>query len=274
MAIQGVFFMPHPPLAVPAIGGGNERKIQKTLDGYKAIAKTIKSLQPDRIILVTPHGNAFKEALVMLFEEHVSGDFAMFGYPELKVDKVIDLTMTQTLYKAFEACKLPAMLLDQSKATEYGIEVFLDHGALVPIHYIDRDYSDYKIVHITTSYASAKVHYKIGEVIAEVLEKSEDTTVIIASGDLSHALTEDGPYTYNPYGKVFDNLVREAIKGQDPSALLTLDESSIEAAAQCGLRSFCLGFGAMAHRHYKSKVFSYEGPFGVGYLIGELVPIE
>lgn len=272
MALEAVYFMPHPPLAVPAIGGGNERRIQNTLDGFERISRSIEALKPERIIFITPHGNAFKEAVVMLYEEEVAGNFGLFGYPEVMTKKEVAMDLTMILHQSMEEAGLPSLLLNQNSARQYGVEVALDHGVLVPIHYIDVHYSTYQIVHMTSSFSSAETHYKIGEVIARVLEKSEDRTIIVASGDLSHALKEDGPYTYNAYGKVFDALVVEAIKTNDPSGLLSLDNSSVEAAAQCGLRSFCLGFGAMSKKPYLGQVFSYEGPFGVGYLTGELSP--
>jgi hypothetical protein len=34
--------LPHPPLAVPAVGCGEERKVQKTLDAYDKIAMKIR----------------------------------------------------------------------------------------------------------------------------------------------------------------------------------------------------------------------------------------
>lgn len=274
MALEAVFFMPHPPLAVPVIGGGNERRIQNTLDGFERISKSIEAIKPDRIIFITPHGNAFKDTVVMLYEEDVEGDFGLFGYPEVKAKKNVDMAMTKALHKSLSDVGLPTLLLNHEVANKYDIHVTLDHGVLVPLHYIDSRYSNYKIVHLTSSFSSAKNHYKMGEIIAQVLDASEDKTIIIASGDLSHALKEDGPYTYNPYGEVFDALVVEAIKSTDPSGLLSLDSKSVEAAAQCGLRSFCLGFGAMSKKAYSGQVFSYEGPYGVGYLTGELLPKE
>ena len=39
MAVAGAFIVPHPPLILPEIGRGEERKIQKTIDSYREIAK-------------------------------------------------------------------------------------------------------------------------------------------------------------------------------------------------------------------------------------------
>ncbi len=64
--------------------------------------------------------------------------------------------------------------------------------------------------------------------------------------------------------------MKDAICKADPMELLKLDYGFIAGAAQCGLRSYLMGFGFMDGLDYRSKVVSYEGPFGVGYLTGYL----
>lgn len=264
-----VYFAPHPPLAVPAIGGGNERRIEATLEGYHRIGQGIAALKPDTIIFISPHGNAFREALAMLDAPGVNGDFAMFGHGNVRFEKQMDRQMTRLIYEALKESGIQAALLDEASAPGYGVRLSLDHGVMVPMHYIDLYYDAYKIVHITSSFASSAIHQRAGEVIRQVVDRAEQPVVLVASGDLSHALKEEGPYRYNAFGEVFDHMVAEAIRDKDPGPLLALKDTEIEAAAQCGLRSFCLAFG-YAGEDYDSEVYSYEGPFGVGYLTGTL----
>lgn len=47
-------------------------------------------------------------------------------------------------------------------------------------------------------------HYKLGMMIKETAEKLGRRTVIIASGDLSHVLKEDGPYGFHEEGPIYD----------------------------------------------------------------------
>ena len=46
---------------------------------------------------------------------------------------------------------------------------------------------------------------------------------------------------------------------------LTFDPLFIEAASECGLRSFQIMAGALDQKKIKPNFYSYEGPFGVGY---------
>lgn len=55
MGISAGFMVPHPPLIIPEVGGGEEKKIQKTIDAYRKAAQMISSLQPETIVLLSPH---------------------------------------------------------------------------------------------------------------------------------------------------------------------------------------------------------------------------
>ncbi len=266
-----VFFMPHPPLALPDIGQGKERGIEATIEGMKKVAQKIAHIRPETIIYITPHGHSFSNGVALLYEDNVTGDFSMFGYRDIKRTKVLNKSMTDDLNDAFDEADLTSLLLDHKTAKHYKLKVELDHGVLVPMHYIDTYYEDYEIVHITTSYQDLFSHYSLGVAMKEVIERSTDRTVVVCSGDLSHALKNDGPYDFHPYGLVFDQLMVEAIQQKDPSILMNIKGQAEKEAAQCGLRSFVMGFGLMDSHDYQSEVFSYEGPFGVGYLTGYLV---
>jgi len=91
---------------------------------------------------------------------------------------------------------------------------------------------------------------------------------LIASGDLSHCLKVDGPYGFHPDGPKFDKTLIEALKKKDVETILKLDELYPEAG-ECGLRSFCfiLGILEKSKINYQPEILSYEGPFGVGYLV-------
>ena len=39
MSIMAAYIVPHPPLIVPEVGRGQERRIQKTVDSYHRVAK-------------------------------------------------------------------------------------------------------------------------------------------------------------------------------------------------------------------------------------------
>jgi len=84
---------------------------------------------------------------------------------------------------------------------------------------------------------------------------------------MSHRLTPDAPAGYDPQGKDFDQAVRDAISSNETDRILALDEKLVSKAGECGLRPLIMLLGAMGQGRFSSKVLSYEGPFGVGYLV-------
>ena len=67
MGISAGFMVPHPPLIIPDVGRGEEKKIQKTIDAYKKAAEAVGRLQPETIVLLSPH------------QDHVCGLFPHFA---------------------------------------------------------------------------------------------------------------------------------------------------------------------------------------------------
>ncbi|MDF1617804.1 AmmeMemoRadiSam system protein A [Petrocella sp. FN5] len=266
-----VFFLPHPPIAIPEVGQGRERIMGKTLEGYRWVAQKIKKIKPETIVMITPHGHSFSNGICMLGTPYVHGDLKSFGVSDVAMSKKINLPLTHLIQMAWEENDLVSLVLDKEMEKSYGTQVKIDHGALVPLYFVDEVYDGYQLVHVTPCGMSALDHYNYGVTMKDVIRCFNESIVVICSGDLSHALTDDGPYTYNPYGKTFDALVVKAIENKSPEILLNLSPKDISDAAQCGLNSFLMGFGIMDGYDYHSEVKSYEGPFGVGYLTGYLV---
>lgn len=89
---------------------------------------------------------------------------------------------------------------------------------------------------------------------------------------MSHRLREDGPYGFHPAGPRFDRKFIELLKDKDVEGILNLDPELVEEAGECGLRSFCMLLGALESTKtaWEPEVLSYEGPFGVGYLVANI----
>ena len=91
---------------------------------------------------------------------------------------------------------------------------------------------------------------------------------------MSHCLKEDGPYGLHPDGPKFDKELIESLKKKGIENILKLDEKYPQAG-QCGLGSICFILGILethstsSGRSYQPEIISYEGPFGVGYLVAD-----
>ena len=147
-----------------------------------------------------------------------------------------------------------------------------DWGFNVPLHFLIKNHNSYKVKPYLTDLESPQVHFERGQTIIKNLPK-ETRVAWIASGDMSHRLKEDGPYGFDPSGPKFDEQFIKLLKIKDIQGILNLPERLVQEAGECGLRSFCMLLGALeaSKVQWQPEILSYEGPFGVGYLVARLV---
>jgi AmmeMemoRadiSam system protein B len=124
-----------------------------------------------------------------------------------------------------------------------------------------------KIIPLIPAGLSYKDHYNFGKELKEVLVDSNKRIAVIASGDLSHALTTEAPAGYSEQGVEFDSKFQEAISGNNIDSLVNLDTGMVEKAHQCRLLPIATLTGVLIQINYKPELMSYEAPFGVGYLV-------
>ena len=57
------------------------------------------------------------------------------------------------------------------------------------------------------------------------------------------------------------------MKKKDIEGILSLDPEFVEEAGECGYRSIIILLGILKNLNWEPEIISYEGPFGVGYLV-------
>ncbi|SDZ17803.1 hypothetical protein SAMN05660462_02113 [Proteiniborus ethanoligenes] len=265
--ISAFYTMPHPPIVIPEVGQGEEKKIKRTSEALEKVAIDIENIKPDTIIIITPHGPLFSDAIALSFENSIKGNLGRFRAPGVSFDMEIDMELTERIIQYSENENIPTADITKNTGARYGVEYGLDHGTMVPLYFINRKYKDYKLVHITYGMLPKIQLYKLGMCIRRAVEESSTNAVFIASGDLSHKLTHDGPYGYSPHGPKFDKEIISLLKEGDALGVFNMDSSTIEGAGECGLRSYYIMFGAMNGYDIKGNLLAYEGTFGVGYAV-------
>lgn len=258
MGILAGFMLPHPPLIIPEVGRGQEQAIKKTTEAYRKAAQEIASLKPETILLLSPHQTMYADYFHISPGRNAAGDFGRFGAKQVRLEVTYDTEFVKYLGGIAGSKDLHAGTLGERDKK-------LDHGTCVPLWFVNQYYTEYRLVRAGLSGFSLACHYRLGQCIREVSELLDRRTVIIASGDLSHRLKEDGPYGYRKEGPEYDARIMD-IMGQGAfGELLSFPESFLECAGECGHRSFTVMAGAFDKTAVDAKRLSYEGPFGVGY---------
>lgn len=258
MAIVGAFMVPHPPLIVPSVGHGQQHQIENTVKAYHMVAEQIEDLYPDTIVVISPHAPMYRDYIHISGEPSARGDFGIFGVPEEKMDALYDADFVDLLCSKAEDGQINA-------GNEGATDHLLDHATMVPLYFVNQVYTNYQLVRIGICGLPYKTHFQLGEYIRQVSEELNRRTVIIASGDLSHHLKDDGPYGYTPEGPEYDQKIMEIMEKADFARLMELTPDFCEKAGECGHRSFVMMSGALKGLEVHPKKLSYEGPFGVGY---------
>ncbi len=251
---------PHPPIIVPTIGAPADLKlVKKTIEGMEKLAEKFAEAKPETVIVISPHGPVDYNCFTINQSPTLAGHFYNFGDSDTELIFKNDLELVEKIGKECQTAKIPLRLADIDE---------LDHGVLVPLYYLSQKHPNFKVVPIAYSYLDLETHFKFGQMLYETCNMKPETRIgIIASGDLSHRLTSDAPAGYSPRGKEFDEKLAELLKKKDVKGILKMNPNFIEEAGECGYRSVIILLGVLNGLKWQPEIFSYEGPFGVGYLV-------
>jgi AmmeMemoRadiSam system protein A len=264
------YCVPHPPILIPEIAGEAHTQCKKTYNALVEVAQEIVRLNPKRVFIVSPHGTVFSDGMGILYTPTLYGDLASFGFEDIRMSFRNDLAFVDQLVNAAEKEDIILAKIDETFSETMQISYDLDHGALVPLWFLKQAGFTGDIVHMTYGLLSVVSLYQFGGVLRQTMRTSLGDSVLIASGDLSHALKDTGPYNYSAMGETFDHLVLESFQAGNPYELLTSSGKVRELAKECGFRSLCIAWGCYDRLSVHTELKSYEAPFGVGYLVGSI----
>ncbi|MBR6014256.1 MAG: AmmeMemoRadiSam system protein A [Selenomonadaceae bacterium] len=261
MSILAAVVVPHPPIILPEIGRGEEIKISATSDAYKKISEKIVALNPDTIIITSPHSIMYADYFHISPGKSAEGNFSKFHAPQVELKINYDTEFVKKLSDKAMNENIPAGVLGEKNSE-------LDHGTMIPLRFLEQaglDFEKVKFLRIGLSGLSAADHYNFGKIISKVSDELGRKIIFVASGDLSHKLKPKGAYGFVEEGPKFDSEVMENLSSGDFLKLLTMDYNLCNRAAECGLRSFWIMAGALDNKKISAEKLSYEGTFGVGY---------
>ena len=76
MAIIAAYMVPHPPMIVPEVGRGSERQVEATRTAYLRAAEDIAALQPETVIISSPHATMYADYFHLSPGREAAGSFA------------------------------------------------------------------------------------------------------------------------------------------------------------------------------------------------------
>jgi MEMO1 family protein len=257
--------LPHPPILLPAIAGARADSVRRTREAVQQVAGDIQRLDPEVVVLISPHTPMRPLSLGAVLARSYSADFGDFGREDVGLAAPADREMLNAISAECASKGIP-LATAGSERRDYP----LDHGAAVPLYFLQEAGLRASLVLLAASALSAHDHFAFGKALAGAAASAGKRVVLVSSGDLSHRLTPGAPAGYSPRGAEFDQHIVSALVRNDWSAVLGVDSGLLAEAGECGYRSLAAALGAMEGS--EGEVLSYEGPFGVGYLVARFRP--
>ncbi|UNC90975.1 AmmeMemoRadiSam system protein A [Candidatus Contubernalis alkaliaceticus] len=261
---------PHPPLIIPEVGGLEAEKVQNTVKSLQELAAQVKISKPETVVIITPHGPVFRDAVAVTGEDELTGSMEQFGAPQVIIQVPNDLEMVKYIIEEAAKEQVLGIEMDKQQAKKYDLSLELDHGALVPMYFLKKQLVKASFVHITIGFLSYPELYSFGKAIQMAAHRADRKIAVLASGDLSHCLIPGAPAQYHPAGQAFDQKLKKLLEEYRVEEIISMDDNLVKNAAECGLRPIIMALGSLDGCKVESHIISYEGPFGVGYLVGIL----
>lgn len=258
MPITGAAALPHPPIILPEVGRGEEKKIITTSAAYDRIASQLAALEPETVIISSPHAQMYRDYFQISSVPRLTGSMSKFGAPHISFDEECDLELARAISHLADKLSFPAGMRVRMSAE-------LDHGTMVPLYFIRKYLKNSMIIRISPSGLPFSDHFSLGRIIRQASDIIGRQCVFVASGDLSHKATDQSPYGCVPEGREYDEKIMLIMETAKLDVLPRFEESFCEKAAECGHRSFCIMAGALDGYEIASHCPSLEETFGIGY---------
>jgi len=253
---------PHPPLLIPTIGKEAVKQVEETRKAMEKLEENLYASHPDVIFIISPHGSFFPDAFTINACPEYETDLRQFGDLATKMKIKGEVGLSYQVRMATKRERIPATMIS---------EPILDHGSAVPLFYLLRHLPDITLLQFGFCALDRKKHLEFGRLLKEQIMTSNKRVAVVASGDMSHALTTDAPAGFNPAGPEFDRKIQELLAANNVAGILQLDERFVSDAAECGLRSILILLGVLQRVNCSYRQYAYEAPFGVGYLTAEFI---
>lgn len=254
--------VPHSPNLVPEVGGEKAEYCARTREAMTELGIIIcEERQTKNVVVVSPHSPFLPEAFGVWEGKKLKGSMGRFQAPEITLEVKVSTELAEAIVDVAGRMELPIGRLRKDWE--------LDRGVTVPCIFMIKT-DETNVVPVAISMLGWDEHWLFGTAIAKAAEQVDGDTVLIASSNLSHRITNDAPHGYSPAGAEFDELVRDAFIHGQLRELLDIPQDLCREASECGFSPLLVLGGAFDGRAVRGRILSYETPFGIGYLVADV----
>jgi aromatic ring-opening dioxygenase LigB subunit len=280
--------VPHGFTLIPEISDDAEGGLA-TRAAMEEVGRRGRALQPDVLVVATPHGFRVDGAMLLAAVSRAAGTLRWQGR-QAELNVPVDLPLTDGIAEAARARGVPVALGGYASSNRATSVMPMDWGTLTPVWFLGYPqnmpgHGDVlgpppadapagpSIVMVTPSRQLPRQQIvEFGTAVAEAAERDGRRVALVASCDWAHAHSDAGPYGFHPSAAEVDNAVVEAVKADDLERLIGLDEAKARTAAIDGLWQTLILIGARRHTPMRGEFLSYEAPTYYGMIVAAFEP--
>jgi aromatic ring-opening dioxygenase LigB subunit len=275
MVISAIFIVPHGALILDALPSHKDGRYELN-KAMMQVATQISELNPDVILVTSPHGISLSDDFGIYFNESAHGTAEWEGkYQDFQVDAEIDLKFAEELYDHLVNHHLPV-----NKITAYsrGEPILLRWGESVPLWFL-RDIPDTKFVFFsqpqkrydpTLCFQSEATEF--GKHIGNFISKHKKHVVVLISADLAHTHQQGGPYGFYEKAEKVDHLLENWIRSSDSFEITSESFDYIKQALCCGYIGFLILQGIIIDKNFSRQILARFAPTYYGMMVASFLP--
>ena len=262
--------MPHggeiiPELAVPRV----QQSVRETTTAARSIAQEIKRINPQTIVIASPHNLRLQNHVAIVTTENSTGELKGVGTRSVSLKLKCDREFARKLLQESTRKGLPVVGANYGTAEGPASDMAMDWGTLVPMWFIAKEERVKARIVIVAPSREIPLDQNIsfGKVLARLAERERNHRVVfVASADQAHAHQKSGPYGFHPAASKYDKFVSRAIRENRISSISRLTRRFVEDAKPDSLWQMAMLAGVAEVIEMQGRLLSYQAPTYYGMI--------
>ena len=237
-------------------------KFEKTRIAMRALAKRISEAHPDTVVIASPHNLRLVSRIAVVVSENSSGTLKGANR-SVFLRASCDVDFGKLLLGESEKEGLPVVGANHGTATGSSSDMQMDWGTLVPLWFVLKERKLKSKILIVTPSREIPLgkNFLFGRLLGRLMNKNRrEKYAFIASADQAHAHSRTGPYGYSPAAAKYDEMVLDAIRGNNLKRILRMRSEFVENAKPDSLWQMVMLAGINEAIPLRSQLLSYQVP--------------
>jgi aromatic ring-opening dioxygenase LigB subunit len=230
-----------------------------TRQGMEELKRRFDAVQPEAVIVVTPHGTLVDAHFGVVRSGSVSEHGNQFLDAEYLYEGPGEPDLADACIRALQEEGLPALGITFGTTVAGASEMPIDWGAGIPLWFMRAP----AVVVTPCRALSNAEHVRAGAALARA--SADRRVAFVASADHGHGHTAEGPYGFAPESKEYDERIVELVRDNRLGELVAWHAGVAVAAKADSFWQLLMLYGAVGD-DFAGELLSYEAPTYFGMI--------